>query len=268
MLPRLITIGDSFYIPTYGVLVATAFLIGLWLAGRLGRRVGLDPEKVANLAIYCTLSGFLGAKLMMFLFDWERYAADPGSIFTLETLQAAGVFHGGFLLALLVAVLYMRRNKMPVLTTMDVFSAPLAIAHAIGRLGCFAAGCCWGNVCERPWAVTFRNPEANEVTGVPLGVPLHPTQLYEAIAGTLIFVWLLRVFHRPHREGAVFGQYLVLYSVMRFAVEFLRHHDQPNPFDGPFSTIQWITIGLALLGIWLLRRRTPVVAPGPVPAKA
>ncbi len=255
MFPRLITISDSFYIPTYGVLIATAFLVGLWLAGRLGRRAGLDREKVANLAVYCTLSGFLGAKLMMFLFDWRDYASDPGRIFTIETLQAAGVFHGGFLLALLVAVLYMRRNSMPVLTTMDVFAAPLALAHGIGRLGCFAAGCCWGTKCERPWAVTFRNNDAHEVTGVPLNVPLHPTQLYEAFAEFAIAFWLLKVFLKPHREGAVIGQYLLLYSLVRLSVEFLRHHEQPNPFGGPLSTIQWITIGLALLGIWLLTRR-------------
>jgi phosphatidylglycerol:prolipoprotein diacylglycerol transferase len=260
MLPRLIQIG-TFYIPTYGVLVATAFLTGLWLAGKLGRRVGLQPENVANLAIYCTLSGFLGAKLMMFLFDWDKYAADPKSIFTLETLQAAGVFHGGFLLALIVAVFYMRRNRMPVLTTMDVFAAPLALAHSIGRLGCFAAGCCWGNECTRPWAVTFRNPDAHDITGVPLNVPLHPTQLYESVAGALIAVWLLRVFRQPHREGAVFGQYLVFYSVMRFVVEFLRHHDQAPLFGGPLSTIQWITLGLALLGVWLLMRRSTVAVP-------
>lgn len=268
MLPRLIQIGDTFYIPTYGVLVATAFLIGLWLAGKLGRQVGLNPDNIANLAIYCTLSGFLGAKLMMFAFDWDKYAADPRSIFTLETLQAAGVFHGGFLLAFLVAIFYMQRNRMPVLTTMDVFAAPVAFAHAIGRLGCFAAGCCWGNQCERPWAVTFRNPAAHDITGVPLNVPLHPTQLYESFTGALIAVWLLFVFRKPHRDGAVIGQYLVLYSVMRFVIEFLRHHDQPNPFDGPLSTIQWITLGLALLGAWLLIRRPGVALPRPAPGKA
>src|SRR3982751_201581 len=109
MLPKLINFG-SFYLPTYGVMVATAFLIAIWLTGKLARRVGLNSETVMNLAMYCALMGMLGAKLAMFAFDWRIYLADPSQIFTIETLQAAGVYQGGLLLALVFAVVYMRRN--------------------------------------------------------------------------------------------------------------------------------------------------------------
>jgi phosphatidylglycerol:prolipoprotein diacylglycerol transferase len=221
---------------------------------KLARRRGLNPEAVTNLAVYCALSGLLGARLMMFVFDWSYYAANPGEIFSLATLQAAGVYQGGLILALIVAILYMRRQKLPVLATMDVFAPGLALGHGVGRLGCFAAGCCWGAECKRPWAVTFTDPEANRLTGVPLGTSLHPSQLYEAVAEGLIFVLLWRRIAQPHREGHIFALYLLLYSAVRFAVEFFRSHAQALPFGLPLSNTQWISLALFGVGLWLLRR--------------
>jgi phosphatidylglycerol:prolipoprotein diacylglycerol transferase len=104
---------------------------------------------------------------------------------------------------------------------MDVFSPGIALGHAIGRLGCFAAGCCWGAACNLPWAVTFTNPQAKELTGVPLGEPLHPTQIYEALMNFALFGFLLWYIRRPHRDGSVIGCYLVLYSIGRFLLELL-----------------------------------------------
>jgi len=253
MLPKLFQIGD-FFLPTYGLLVAAAFLTALWLAGRLARREGLDPEDVTNLGVYCALSGLAGAKLLMFVFDWSYYAQNPGQIFTLSTLRAGGVFHGGLIVALITAFVYMRKKKLPALKTADVFAPALALGHAIGRLGCFAAGCCWGVACDRPWAVTFTNPDAHSLVGVPLNTPIHPTQLYEAAAELAIFGVLYRLFPKRRHDGQLIGLYLVLYSVARFLVEFLRHHQQANPWGGPLSSTQWIALGLLVPGIYLLRR--------------
>ncbi|MBI1897206.1 MAG: prolipoprotein diacylglyceryl transferase [Acidobacteria bacterium] len=253
MLPKLIH-WDSYYLPTYGLLVATAFLVALWMAGRLAVRAGLDRERVMNLGIYCALAGIAGAKIAMFLFDWRSYLAHPGEIFSLETLQAAGVYQGGLLLALLTAVLYMRHHRLAGLLTADVFAPAIALGHAIGRLGCFSAGCCWGTRCDRPWAVTFRNPDAHQLTGVPLGIPLHPAQLYEAFANVAIFAVLYWRFHRPHRNGTILGLYLVLYSTARFGIEFVRFHEQELPFGLPLSITQWIALATLALGAWLLLR--------------
>jgi len=252
MFPKLISFGD-FFLPTYGVLVAVAFLTALWLAGKLAKRSGLNPESVTNLGVYCALGGLAGAKLLMFVFDWDYYVRNPGEIFSLTTLRAGGVFFGGLVAALLVAVWYMRKTGLPGLRTADVFAAPLALGHAIGRLGCFSAGCCWGIACDRPWAVTFTNPDAHALVGVPLNTPLHPTQLYEALAEAVIFVILYRRFLRPHRKGVIIGLYLVLYSTARFLIEFVRNHQQPNPFGGPFSSTQWIALGLVVLGAALVK---------------
>jgi phosphatidylglycerol:prolipoprotein diacylglycerol transferase len=256
MFPKIFSIGD-FFLPTYGVLVAIAFLTALWLAGRLARRSGLNAEDVTNLGVYCALSGLAGAKLLMFVFDWSYYASNPGQIFSLTTLRAGGVFHGGLIVALITAALFMRKKRLPGLRTADVFAPALALGHAIGRIGCFSAGCCWGVACERPWAVTFTNPEAHRLVGVPLNVALHPTQLYEAVSEGLIAVFLYRRFLRPHQDGSIIGLYLVLYSVVRFVVEFLRHHQQPNPFGGPLSSTQWISLALFALGLAIVSGRLP-----------
>jgi phosphatidylglycerol:prolipoprotein diacylglycerol transferase len=252
LFPKLFTIG-SFYLPTYGVLVALGFLTGLWITVRLARRSGLNPELVTNLAVYTALAGLLGAKLMMIAFDWPQFSADPGKIFSLETLQAAGVFQGGLILALITACYYTKAQKLPLLATSDAFAPGLAIGHAVGRLGCFAAGCCWGNECNRFWAVTFHNPEAYALTGVPLEMPLHPSQLYEFTTEAILFVVLYNLYAKAHPPGRIIGLYLVFSSIARFLIEFTRFHAQGLPFGLPLSITQWIAIGLALAGFGLLR---------------
>jgi phosphatidylglycerol:prolipoprotein diacylglycerol transferase len=246
MLPKLISFG-SFYIPTYGVLVALGFLAGLMVTMRLATRAGLSAEKVTNLAVYCAIAGVLGAKLFMFLFDWSYYWQNPGEIFTLSTLQAAGVFHGGFIAALLVAFFYMRQQKLAILPTMDLFAPGVAIGQSIGRLGCFAAGCCWGRECDLPWGVHFRSDFA---APVPLDKALHPVQLYEAIPNFFLFLLLYKLAQRKHRSGQIIGLYLVLYSTLRFCVEFFRNHEQSLILG--LSLTQWISLGLLALGAAIL----------------
>lgn len=259
MFPKLISVG-RFFIPTYGTLVAIGFLLALWITVRLARRAKLPAEPITNLAIYCALAGLAGAKLFMVLFDFKTYWEDPASLFSLNTLQAAGVYQGGFLLALVTAILYMRHNRLPALATCDVFAPGIAAGQAIGRLGCFAAGCCWGVECHLPWAVTFRNLEAQNLTGVALGVPLHPAQLYEAFADAVIFLVLYRLITRPHAAGAILGWYLALYSSARFAIEFFRFHEQGLYYG--LSLTQWISLATLAAGIVLLvmRRGAPKLA--------
>src|SRR6185295_16397937 len=140
------------------------FLAGLWITVRLARRQGLNPETMTNLAVYVALSGMLGAKILMILFDFKDYAANPGRIFSFETLQAAGVYQGGLILALLTAVFYVRKQGLSFLLTADVFAPGVALGHAVGRMGCLAAGCCWGIHTDLPWAITFHNPAAYALT--------------------------------------------------------------------------------------------------------
>lgn len=242
--------------PTYGLLVALGFLAGLYLVGRLSRRAGLDSDQMTSLAVYVALAAIVGAKLFMILSNFDYYFERPSRIFSLSSLQAGGVFYGGLLAALATAIWYARRTGLPPLETADVFAPAVAIGHSIGRLGCFAAGCCWGQPSSLPWAVAFTDPVAHETVGVPLNIHLHPTQLYEA-AGTLaIGLLLLKLFRAPHRPGAILGWYLLLYSAFRFGVEFLRAGaERVFPFGGPLSTTQWVALLLVAAGIGLLSRQ-------------
>jgi phosphatidylglycerol:prolipoprotein diacylglycerol transferase len=257
MYPELFHIS---FLHTYGVLVAAAFLVAVWLAGRLAARAGLNSGAVTDLATYCCFAAILGAKLMMILVDAGYYRDHPGEIFSLATLEAGGVFYGGLIAALGISIWYMHRTKLPVWKTADVFAPAIALGHGIGRLGCFSAGCCWGVECDRPWAVTFTNPVAHELVGVPLHVPLHPTQLYEAFAEFVIAGLLLRLTRAPHRDGAILAAYLMFYSTLRFVVEFYRVHEQGNLLGGPLDTSQWISVGLFLVGLFSVMRRRGTVA--------
>ncbi len=262
MCPRLLTIG-SFSIPTYGVLVALGFLVGLTIAGRLAKRSQLDPEKVTNLGVYIAMAAIIGAKVFMIFDNWGYYSADFSRLFSLSALRAGGVFYGGLLAALAVAVIYTRKVGLPWLPTADALAPGAAIGHSIGRLGCFAAGCCWGQETDVPWAVTFTDVGAHEFTGVPLGLHLHPTQLYEAFGTALIGFYLLRAFGKPHATGSILGRYLLLYSAFRFCVEFFREDGARTILiGGVISTTQIVAVVLVALGgyIWVKTSRNQSAA--------
>ena len=255
--PRLFHIG-SFGLPTYGLMAALGLIFGLLLIVKLGREQGIDPDKLWNLGIVAIISGVAGAKILMVLVDLGYYRDYPGEIFALSTLQAGGVWSGGLVLAIIMCVWYMRRNRMPVLASCDVFAPGLALGHAFGRLGCFAAGCCWGRETHVPWAVTFRNPLAAEIVGTPLGVPLHPTQLYELVlelANCIFLVWLLR---RKKFEGEIIGTYLIVYGVGRYFIEFFRGDPGRGVLFGFMSDTQAIALLLVVAGGLLWLRRVPL----------
>jgi phosphatidylglycerol---prolipoprotein diacylglyceryl transferase len=253
--PRLFQIGN-FSLPTYGLLVSIGVLIGLWISVRNSEKQGINPEHAWNFGILVVLCGILGAKILYVVNDWSYYAAHLREIFSFATLQAGGVFSGGLIAAFAAAAWYIRKNHMPALATCDAFSPGLALGHAIGRLGCFAAGCCYGKPTSHFWGVTFKSPLAQAWVGTPLGVPLEPTQLFESaveLVNFFILMWLLK---RKKFDGQVFGAYLFLYGVARYFLEFIR--DDPgrgSVFGGIMTGTQLISIGLVLTGglIWWLR---------------
>jgi phosphatidylglycerol:prolipoprotein diacylglycerol transferase len=261
--PQLFHSG-RFFLPTYGLLVATGVLIGLWISVRNSARQGINPDQAWNLGILVVLCGILGAKILYIINDWSSYVAHPAEIFSISTLQAGGVFSGGLIGALLAAVWYIRKHHLPALATCDAFAPGLALGHAIGRIGCFAAGCCWGKPTTHWWGVTFTNPVANALVGTPLNEALEPTQLFESAIELANFFLLMWMFKRKKFDGQVFGAYLILYGVARFFLEFLR--DDPgrgSVFGGVMTGTQLISIGLVILGglIWWLRAGVPRTLP-------
>jgi phosphatidylglycerol---prolipoprotein diacylglyceryl transferase len=258
--PQLFHIG-RFFLPTYGLLVASGVLVGLWISVRNSERQGIDPDKAWNLGILVVLCGIIGAKILYIINDWQTYSQHPSEIFSVSTLQAGGVFSGGLIAALLAAAWYMRRNRMPTLATCDAFAPGLALGHAIGRVGCFAAGCCFGKETHAFWGVTFHNEFAKLNSGTPLGVPLQPTQLFESAVELANFFILMWLFKRKKFEGQVIGAYLFLYGVARFFLEFLR--DDPGRgevFGGAMTGTQLIAILLVIAGGLLWLKRTPKTA--------
>ena len=258
MYPRLFQIG-SFYLPTYGLLVATGVLIGLWISVRNSEKQGINGDDAWNLGILVVLAGIVGAKLLFVVNEWSYYSAHPREIFSLGVLQAGGVFSGGLIGALVMAAWYMRRHHMPALRTCDAFAPGLAFGHVLGRFGCFAAGCCYGKPTNHFWGVIFTNPLANSVSETPLNIRLEPTQLIEAAAeffNFLLLTWLLK---RKKFDGQVFGSFMALYGIERFFIEFLRGDPgRGEVFGGMMSGTQLISILLVIGGglIWYLKSST------------
>ncbi len=258
MYPQLFHIG-KFALPTYGFLVSLGVIVAILLIQHLAKLQGMDPEKIWNLAIIFVFAGIVGAKLLMFIAEWDRFMAHPSEIFSFSTLQAGGVFSGGVVLAVICGAWYMRRNHMPGLRTADVFAPGLALGHAFGRLGCFSAGCCYGKPTNLPWAVTFHNPLAHEVGDVPLGVPIHPTQLYEMIVELINFAILYWMLKHKKFEGQVVGAYMFIYGVARFFLEFVRGDEGRGQLFGTWMTeTQGIAIAMIVAGTIIWLRRAPL----------
>jgi phosphatidylglycerol:prolipoprotein diacylglycerol transferase len=259
-IPKLFTIGSldvgPFTIYSYGVLLAASYLLGLRLAMWRAKKWGLDSQRVLDLGIYIIIAALVGAKLLLVVVDFDQFNS-PGELLTLA--RSGGVFYGGLLGAVGVAFWYIARHGLPFWTTCDVFAPGIALGHVTGRLGCLAAGCCYGKPTDVSWAVVFTNPLAAANVGTPLGIPLHPTQIYEAAAALLILVLLL-VTERRGRPfpGRTFWCYIFLYAVSRYVIEIYRGDPRGTAF-GIWSTSQFISLLLVPLSLgmllWLSRTR-------------
>ncbi len=266
MFPRLLELGPL-TVYSYGVLLAAAYLLGLQLAVRRSRREGIPADRVLDLGIYVIIAALVGAKLLLLIVDFQYFRAHPAEIWTLA--RSGGVFYGGLIVAFAVAAWYVRRHKLPIWTTGDMFAPGIALGHVVGRLGCLLAGCCYGKPTTMPWGITFTNLFAATNVGTPLNVALHPTELYEAGAELAILILLLATERRGHNfAGRTFWFYVALYAVSRFVIEFFR--GDPRGMMWGYSTSQLISVGLFPLSLIMLfvlsRRAAEVPAPAPAPA--
>jgi phosphatidylglycerol:prolipoprotein diacylglycerol transferase len=262
MHPILFDFG-SFTLYSYGVILAAAYLLGLQFALMRARTRGLERVRVMDLGIWIIVSALVGAKVMLLVTDFRQYTQSPRALFDL--VRSAGVFYGGLIGATAVAFVYMWRHRMPLWTTTDVFAPGIALGHAVGRLGCLMAGCCFGRPTSVPWAITFHSPAAALNSDTPLGVPLHPTQLYDAGAELMILgvlLWLERK-RRPF-PGRTFWSYMLLYAVSRFVIEFFRGDPRGN--IGALSTSQFVSVILAPVSVVMLVLLSRRMDPGRYPA--
>lgn len=257
MYPLLFELGPlSIY--SYGVLLATAYIVGLQFALRRADRAGLSGQRVMDLGIFVIISALIGAKLMLFLLDIDRFTSDPAQLMVL--LKSGGVFYGGLLLAVPVAWWYIRRHALPLWSTCDLFAPGIALGHSIGRMGCLLAGCCYGSATGVPWGITFTSTLAAANVGTPLGVAIHPTQVYEAVAELLVLgllLWGERRW-RPF-PGRTFWTYLLLYPIARIIIEFYRGDPRGMVFD-VIPTSQFLSgliVPISIVMLILLGRKKP-----------
>ncbi len=263
MYPELIRIG-SFPINTYGVFLAIAFLVAILITVKLAERDGLPRQKIYDLSLWMLLAGLIGSKIMM-LFVEPEYRDNPWLLLSLDFLRSGGVWYGGLLGGVLAGYLLMKRYQLPWWKTADAFAPGLAIGNFFGRQGCFAAGCCWGEPTTLPWGVKF-SELGHQVTGVPTDTYLHPTQLYESFAMLLVFFFLLWLHKRKRFSGQVILAYALLYSIIRFSIEFVRADPRGDILGlttlTGLSTSQMISIVIAVFALIMLvvrrRRSYPV----------
>ncbi len=265
MFPELFRIGN-FPINTYGVLLALAFLVALVVAARLAAKDGLPRERVYDLGLWMLLAALIGSKVLM-LWTEPGYRENLWQLLSLDFLRSGGVFYGGLIGAVVTGYFLVRRYKLPWWKTADAFAPGIALGQSIGRLGCFAAGCCWGKPTTLPWGVRFTE-KGHEITGVPIDVHLHPTQLYESLATLALFFFLLWLHRRRRFSGQVILFYAVLYGAIRFLIEFVRD-DPRGDIAGltsltGLSTSQMISLLVGLFGLILLIVRWRRAAGGKV----
>lgn len=260
MYPKILELGPL-TLHSYGLLLALAFLSATALMARLSARDGVARNRAWDLAFVIILSALAGAKLLMVLNRFDEYASDPSRFLGLEFWQAGGAYFGGLLGAILGSYWYISRSSDLKFSVMADAAAPaIALGQAIGRLGCFGAGCDYGKPTGRPWGVVFTSEYAHQNVGVPLNVALHPTQLYEALGAFVLFLLLLGLHARRRFKGQVFAVYLMGYGLLRFTNEFFRgDRDRGLWFDGQVSVHQFIAAGLvitALIVFYTARRRS------------
>lgn len=246
MHPVLLKIG-FLTIHTYGLFVALAVLAAMWMGARLAKARQIPPEKVMDMTSYAVLVGFLGARLLYVVLNPSFFRGDWLGV--LRVWEGGLVFYGGFIGALATIFVYIRRHKLPAGVIFDILAVVAPLGHAIGRMGCFSAGCCYGEPSDLPWAVTFTDPLT---LAYPTDIPLHPTQLYSVIANLLIFTVLLILYRRAACSGRLFLVYMFIYGIVRTIIEMFRNDLRGFLFDGMLSTSQAIGLTAAAIAAILL----------------
>jgi len=259
MHPILIKIGPL-TIHTYGVMIAAGFLLGLALAVKQAKKQLIEPDKIIDLGFYMLLAAIAGSRFFFVIVNAGHYLKNPLAIFKLW--EGGLVFYGGVIFAIPTAIWFIRKKGLDPWNTADIFAPSIAIAHSIGRLGCLMAGCCYGKPAQGlPWAITFTDTECLAQTGIPL----HPTQLYESAGEFINFLILIAlrkhqsfIGDSPGRKGQLFWSYLLMYSVIRFIVEFFRGDEARGYLIGNISISQGISVLVfvgAITGLVTFRKR-------------
>ena len=264
-------LSKPFSLHWYGLLIAMGFWVSMLYARRQAARENEDPEKVQDMAFWLLLFGLMGARFIFILTRWDVYMQNPLKILTFW--EGGFVFYGGFIGAAFTLIYYTTVHKLPFFKYADLLIPFLAMAHAVGRLGCLMAGCCFGEPTEMAWGIQFPSGSACHVQHLRLGdvgandpsLAVHPTQLYEAVAELIMFFYLSWLRMRKRFHGQVLLAWLIGYPIIRSVIEMYRGDKIRGIYKlieadwfPAMSTSQYISILVALsaVGTWLYLRRT------------
>ncbi|MCJ7581600.1 MAG: prolipoprotein diacylglyceryl transferase [Candidatus Aminicenantes bacterium] len=246
---------DSRGIPSYFIFVTIGIIAGFVLCLILAKKQKLNIAETAAFLIFLLVVSLLGAKLYIIISNLSFFIKNPNTIWSV--FKAGGVFYGGLIVGILFSLWYTRLFKINFKRLADVLAAPAALGHSIGRIGCFLGGCCYGSLCNLPWAVKFPGHS----------FPVHPTQIYESILNFFNFIFLLVMFKKRKFDGQVFLLYLINYSMIRFVIEFFRGDPErgnlilfPNaPSLNPTipQIISMIIFLISILSYRKLRKQSP-----------
>jgi len=218
---------------SWGFMVAIAFIAATILAAREAKRKGISPEKIYSLVAYIIIGAIIGSRIGYILFN-------PTSISDIFKFWEGGMaFHGGFIGGVLFGFFYVRKNKLNFWKITDICAPSIPLAQAIGRIGCFLRGCCYGIETTLPWGINY------------LGGIRHPTQIYSSIALFLIFIFLSKQKHKKSFNGSLFLTYIIIYSIFRFFIDFIRA--EPRVLLG-LTGAQIVSIVLFVIAIFIVLR--------------
>lgn len=253
--PRLFQLGHI-AIPTYGMFTAIALIAALAMAMHTARRLAVDPNKIWNLSLISIFTTLLGSRLLLILFHLHDFLAHPLWMLGLVTIRSRSIFYGGVLLAICACIGYIFANHLPLRRTLDCLAPAAALGIGLGSLGAFAAGSDYGTPTDKPWGVIYKHGLAALWSGTPLGIRLHPVQIYDAIAAFVIFAFLTFGLRRRTEDGDLAGIFLFAYGMSLYLLDFYRG----NPFLVLHETIsitQIAAIAFVFIGAALWMRRKP-----------
>ena len=228
MYPELFSIGN-FTIYTYGVLVALGFFVGMQYIVKYSKNI-INKQQIYDFLFYIILVGIIGARIFYVLLDSSYYLSHPLEI--IQVWKGGLVYYGGFVTVLIFTFFYFKNKKINIIKLMDVFAPALALGHCFGRIGCFFSGCCYGKYSDCFLSIAHK----------------HPTQLYESFGNLIIFFILHTLLKKSHKDGYIFVLYMLMYSILRFVVEFFRGDDR-GVFIFGLSIAQNISIVIFIIAI-------------------
>jgi len=248
MYPVLFKLGH-FTLRSYGVMIATAFIVGLYVARKEAKRKGIGEENIVNFSLYALIAGIIGARLYYIIFyDLSNYLSHPAEIFFIW--KGGLAIHGGIIGGLLTAIWFAKRQKLSFWKLSDTLAPSLILGQAIGRIGCFLIGGAYGTPTQLPWGIVF--PKGTPASFAYGSQPLHPTELYEMILDFSIFLFLWKWRKKGKYDGYLFLLYLILYSGIRFFVEIFRG-DSLYIWGTSLKTAQVIGILIIVTSLLIMR---------------